>query len=316
MSKVDVIIPVYGKPIYLIETIKSVVNQAFVRNIIIVLDRVDKDFFANLNLNHDNLVVVSSETPGIVAALNLGLENSKAELVARIDSDDIMLPGRISKQLEFLVSNPDYVCVGTSIEIFGNGTNNKIKKYPRTHNKIINQLTYQNSLAHPAVMYRRESVLSAGGYRAVFEGAEDYDLWFRLSKIGKLYNLEEPFTKYRINLGQYSSKFSSYRSELDSLVRIFNMARIEDLSKDFYNELIPINKIIENLEIYSQKIKINQPKLFKKLSNAQEFGSIINFKTLENRKIKRNFALLFYLIRLIIVSPIFSIKIILARINK
>ena len=50
MNDVDVIIPVHGTPIFLSETIQSIINQSFINKIIIVLDRVDKEYFSKLNV--------------------------------------------------------------------------------------------------------------------------------------------------------------------------------------------------------------------------------------------------------------------------
>jgi len=316
MKSVDIVIPVHGKPKYLTETIQSVINQSFVGNIILVLDRVDKSYFSSLNFNKKRCLIIDSENPGIVAALNLGLQRSKAEFIARIDSDDIMFPNRIGKQLKFLVSNPEYVCVGSSIELFGVGKKNKIKKYPGNHNKIVKHLTYQNSIAHPSVMYRRKSVLRAGGYRAIFEGSEDYDLWFRLSKVGKLYNLKEPLTKYRINADQYSSKFSSYRVELDSIVRLFNLASIKKVPIDFFEKSISGDQIKVYLENFMEQINVNQPKMFDKLEYAKKFGFVLNTKKYKHKSVGRNFTMFTSLLRMMITSPFFSIQIILGKICK
>jgi glycosyltransferase involved in cell wall biosynthesis len=313
MNTVDVVIPVHGKPIYLAETLQSIMNQPQVKNILVILDRVDKEYFAALEIPKDKTKVFYSKIPGIVSALNLGLEKSNADFIARIDSDDVMSPSRISTQLEFLISNPEYVCVGTSIELFGNIKKNKIKKYPESHNNIVQHLKFQNSIAHPSVMYRRKKVLDIGGYREVFEGSEDYDLWFRLYSIGKLHNLNAPLTKYRINIGQYSSKFSSYRSELDSLVRIFNLSTIIETPKDFFNKSISESQVREYLKIYLGQIEIHEPKLFSELTQAQKFGDILSLNGSAKKNIDKYFKLFLLFFRFLINSPLLSIRIIIRK---
>jgi glycosyltransferase involved in cell wall biosynthesis len=316
MNKVDVIIPVHGKPIYFAETLQSIMNQPQVKNIIVILDRVDKEYFAALEIPKHKTKVFNSKIPGIVSALNLGLEKSNADFIARIDSDDIMFPGRISTQLDFLMSNPDHVCVGSSLEIFGAGMKKKIKKYPSQHKKIVKHLTYQNAIAHPSVMYRKDSVLAVGGYRRIFEGAEDYDLWFRLSKIGKLYNLKQPLTRYRINSEQYSLKFSPYRSELDSLVRLFNLGFVKVIPKISLNTPATKDQIQEYLRIYSKQMQMEQPKLSNQLLCAQRFGDILNTKSSQRSSVAINFKVLFLIFKLIATSPLFSLKVINGKIFK
>jgi glycosyltransferase involved in cell wall biosynthesis len=316
MSVVDVVIPVFGKPRYFAETIESVVNQPLIKNIIVVLDRVDKEYLVKFKFKSDKIKFYTSNTPGIVSALNLGLEKSKADFIARIDSDDIMLPERIQTQFHFLVSNPGYVCVGSSLEIFGEGMKKKLKKYPCEHKKIVKHLSYQNAMAHPSVMYRKAAVVDVGGYRSIFEGAEDYDLWFRLSKIGKLYNFKEPLTKYRVTSEQYSSKFSSYRSELDSLVRLLNLDSEQNIPKSFFDSPASSHHIKELLEIYSSHLQLKQPGDYEQLLHAQNFGRLLAIKSSKSTQLIRYFKIFFFLTRLIISSPLFAIKVINGKIFK
>jgi hypothetical protein len=69
-------------------------------------------------------------------------------------------------------------------------------------------------------MYRKKAVIDVGGYRKMFEGAEDYDLWMRLSKVGELSNLEGKLTHYRISENQVTRKNSRYQAEIDNCVRL------------------------------------------------------------------------------------------------
>lgn len=316
MSRVDVVIPVFGKPKYFAETVESVVNQPLIENIIVVLDRVDKEYLAKLKFESDKIKFYTSNTPGIVSALNLGLEKSKADFVARIDSDDIMFPERIQAQFHFLISNPGYVCVGSSLEIFGDGMKKKLKRYPSEHKKIVKHLSYQNAMAHPSVMYRKATVVDVGGYRTIFEGAEDYDLWLRLSKFGKLYNFREPLTKYRVTSEQYSSKFSCYRSELDSLVRLLNLDSEHNIPKSFFDSPASSHQIKESLKIYSRNLQLKQRRDYEQLLHAQNFGRILAVKSSKNTKLIRYSKMIILLLRLIISSPQFAMKVINGKIFK
>jgi glycosyltransferase involved in cell wall biosynthesis len=313
MKNVDVIIPVHGTPIYLLETIESISDQQFINKIIIVLDRVDKQYFSNLEINQTNLVIVQSNTPGIVSALNTGLEISTAEFVARIDSDDMMGQKRIQTQLDFFASNPKSVCVGSYIEIFDGTPRNKIKKYPISHKAIINQLTYQNAMAHPSVMFRRKAVLEVGGYRSFFEGSEDYDLWIRLSKVGQLNNINIPLTRYRQNPGQYSSKFSEYRVELDSLVRLLNSWASKAFVNVNYSQTPTGPQVKEYYQNFLKLVKKDDYLLYKKLISAQRFSAAIKYKNIKNRNISASLIFILYIFRLLLISPILSLRIFIGR---
>jgi hypothetical protein len=123
-----------------------------------------------------------------------------------MDSDDVVTKGRFGVQKKFLISHPKYVLVGSNIKLIDKYGNVIKRKYFPSKNYVIKRmLDYYNPIAHPAVMYRRISILEAGSYRAGTEQFEDYDLWFRLIKFGKFKNLRRFFLNYRIHDNQFSS---------------------------------------------------------------------------------------------------------------
>jgi glycosyltransferase involved in cell wall biosynthesis len=318
MNEVDVLLPVFGKPLYISETLDSIIIQPNINKILLILDRVDEKYFKNLDLinKYNNLSIFVSTKPGIVNALNTGLKKSSAEFIARIDADDIMMPGRITSQLNFLLSNPSYVCIGSSIRIFGNVRKSYIKNYHTSNAKINNHLLYQNAMAHPSVMYRRVPVLEVKGYRPLFEGAEDYDLWFRLSKIGKLGNLREPLTKYRINSGQYSNSFAESRVKLDSLVRLFNIASIEEKQLNFFDKPLPLQDLSTLYADLIEVVKIKNFKVYKLLINAEKFGALLVLKSYYHNKILYYPNILYYSVKIFLNSPVFILKVILEKISR
>ena len=230
MLTIDVLLPAHGDAPFISETILSVLPQLSSHDkLIVICDRLSEsamkvlDDFASLD---SRLQYYKCEESGIVAALNFGIDKSVAQLIARIDSDDIMVEGRLDFQKEFLSLHPEYDLVGSQmllIDEFGNYLGST--KYPRTHRGIKRKLTYQNAIGHPSTMFRREAVLNVGGYREDFQGAEDYDLWFRLVRCGKARNLDFKFTKYRIGPHQYTKKLKGPRQrKLEGIIRIQNSA--------------------------------------------------------------------------------------------
>jgi len=75
------------------------------------------------------------------------------------------------------------------------------RAYPITDDEIRRRMIVLNCIAQPAVMARRAALIEAGGYSPRFEFAEDYDLWLRTARLGKLHNLPEPLLSYRIHFG-------------------------------------------------------------------------------------------------------------------
>lgn len=200
---VSVIIPVHGDAPHLVSTIQSIQKQNFKEfEALIILDRASKEiekYARDLTLNSENFKVLVSKLPGISHALNLGIKESSGELIARIDADDLMRKNRLKLQKAFLESHPDVVCVGSQVtKIDVDGVVIGKSSYPVSTKQITTTLLFRNCLAHPSVMYRRPSILEAGGYRPEFDGVEDYDLWLRLSRTGQIRNMNTELTSYRV----------------------------------------------------------------------------------------------------------------------
>lgn len=139
------------------------------------------------------------EPSGLGAALNHGIEHAKGEYIARIDDDDIMLPLRLAKQVEYLDNHPGVSCVGSWFYDKVGNIINPHRKYPTTHKEIVRDLlSLKWGLAHTSVMYRKESFMKAGGYR-ISGGGQDLDLFLQLASIGQLANVDEYLTCYTMS---------------------------------------------------------------------------------------------------------------------
>ncbi len=127
---------------------------------------------------------------GLVAALNLGIAESRADLIARMDADDIMSPERFELQWHFLLGRPDIAVAGCQVELFPDDfVRDGYREYIRwqnscvDHEDIAGNMYVESTLAHPSVMMRRSAIDVVGGYRdGLFP--EDYELWLRLHHAG------------------------------------------------------------------------------------------------------------------------------------
>lgn len=190
--------------------------------------------------------LISRENRGLVASLNELLDAARAPLVARMDADDICRPDRFAWQVGFLSANPDYGVVGTwtenidadagfeasiwpgfpqgpvphsSVRAAGNGQALEWRGWPplsapmqqpTTHEDFLREIeTRRVLLCHSSVMYRRDTVLKAGGYHAAFRHCEDLDLWLRLATLTRLGNIPERLIRYRRYSGQVSNRHAT-----------------------------------------------------------------------------------------------------------
>src|SRR5208283_2026664 len=109
--------------------------------------------------------VISRPNTGIVGALNEMLGLARADLVARMDADDVALPVRFERQVRFLDEHPECVMVGSRVTIIDpDGAPIMVMGEALTHEEIDNALMMaQGQLVyHPVVMFRRQVVLDLG----------------------------------------------------------------------------------------------------------------------------------------------------------
>lgn len=202
--QVSVVIPVWNGEKYLAQAIESILEQDFDDFELIIVDDGSTD--DSLRIAHEftldpRVKVMTQDNSGVVAARNVGLYISRAEFVAFLDSDDIAKPDRISKQVAYLHAHPAVAAVGSHIAYFKESKRLiRVEKLPVGHAQLAVSLETGNALAQPSVMLRKSMAIKAGGYREAFRhGAEDYDLWLRLSERHPLDNLPEVLTLYRVH---------------------------------------------------------------------------------------------------------------------
>ncbi len=129
--------------------------------------------------------IVRTDGVGIARALQLGLEACRGAWVARMDADDVSLPRRFAAQLE-MAARTGADLVATRVSLWGwPAVGAGMARHVAWSNRLVTSrqlsagLFVDSPVVHPSVLFRRRTVLEAGGYR---DGPfpEDYDLWLRL----------------------------------------------------------------------------------------------------------------------------------------
>ena len=202
-QKITVLMPAYNAGRYIREAISSVLAQTYQNFELLIINDGSTDDTASvvLSFNDPKIVLVNKQHEGIAQTLNTGLRMADGYYVARFDADDICMPDRLEKQLNFLNDHPDYVLVGSDAEyILENGDFLFNFKCIAHSNEEVQQNMYVYCpFVHSSVMYKRDAVIRAGGYDAHAHHFEDYLLWTRLAEMGKMQNLREPLLKVRFN---------------------------------------------------------------------------------------------------------------------
>lgn len=151
-------------------------------------------------------VVRLEKNVGLGNALNAGLDYCKHDLVARMDSDDISFPERCEEELAVFWKHPEVSIVsGTVLEFVESPQKITGKReLPEVHKDICRFSKKRNPFNHPAVMFRKSSVMMAGGYSGQYPFFEDYYLWIRMLQKGSQgYNLEQPVLYMRTSKALY-----------------------------------------------------------------------------------------------------------------
>lgn len=225
--KVSIVLPIHGAAPFLMDTIQSVLKVKYQKlEVICVLDRPSdktKKLVIDTVKHNYNWKIHHSLNPGISNALNLGILNSSGDLIARIDSDDIIHPDRITKQVEVMRRKRNVVLVGTQmtfIDVYGKQTGRTY--YPTKNFSIKKLIRVRNCIGHPTVLFSKDVFLKTDGYRTQLDGAEDLDLWFQMSSFGQFINLNEELTQYRISAIQQTNVLKRYPGLMDEAVFISN----------------------------------------------------------------------------------------------
>lgn len=159
---------------------------------------------------------------GLVASLNLGLAEARGEYVARMDADDLSYPERLARQVAFLDAHPDIGAVSSRVDSFdgkewsvwGDFTDPVLIRW---------HLLFTTPVVHPMVTMRTR-IAKDLEYEAAFERSEDYDFFWRFSRVSKIANLPEKLGYYRRD-NEASISRTSRDSQLASYHRLQQRAQ-------------------------------------------------------------------------------------------
>ena len=208
--RVSVVMAVYNAERYLNEAIRSILGQTYDDFEFIIIDDGSTDrssaMLKSFAEGDPRLNLHRQPNSGLIASLNKACGLARGAYVARMDADDISLPRRFEKQVQYLDAYKEIGVLGTWIQDIGaDGQPGPVWPLPTQPATIRWFLMFGNCLAHPSVMMRRELIQSLA-YRAEAVHVEDYDLWIRASSVTGVANIPEVLLKYRVLSRSVSSR--------------------------------------------------------------------------------------------------------------
>jgi len=241
-KKISVIMPVFNtKEEFLREAIESILNQTYSNFEFIIINDGSTNNAEEVICSYkdDRIVYIRQENQGISKSRNIGLKKATGEYIAVFDSDDISLPDRFLKQVNFLDSHPNIGVVSSWVEKIPSNKILKFPEYPKYFDFVVGC-----PIINPVAMIRKDILDKYNiEYDESFSSAIDYDLWTRLIFYTDFYIMQEILLKYRWHENNISVKFNKQQTQ--------NAIKIQNRMMDFLtSDKILQMKILEDA-IYS-----------------------------------------------------------------
>ena len=229
---VSVILPTYNRAWALKTAIDSVLFQNYSNIELIVIDDGSRDNTEELLKGYKNQIrVLTQENTGVSAARNRGIEKSRGEFIALLDSDDSWDKRKISCQMDFFMANPEaLICQTQEVWIRNHKRVNPKIKHKKPSGMIFDQSLNLCLVSPSAVMMKREIFELKGYFNEKFLVCEDYDLWLRISSTIPVFLIDKPYT---IKNGGHKDQLSNLHSQDRFRIRsLKNLLDSNTLTKD------------------------------------------------------------------------------------
>lgn len=206
---VSIVMPVYNAQDYLAEAINSILAQTYQSFEFIIIDDASTDgsleIINKYQKRYPKIIKVISVKKNLNRGgdhcANLGIECARGKYIARMDADDISLPSRLEKQVEFLEKNPKVFLLGSNAYVIdkkGKIIGDKLE--PSSSKEIYKSYTRFHPIIHPSATYRRFVGNKKFSYKIRYDANNDYYTFFSLICQGSVFrNLEEKLIYYRIH---------------------------------------------------------------------------------------------------------------------
>jgi glycosyltransferase involved in cell wall biosynthesis len=270
VPSVSVIMSVWNDEKFLSDAIASILNQSYNDFEFIIVNDGSTDDSMNIvetYASRDNRIrIINQRNKGLTRALNVGIQESRGQYIARMDADDISYSERFALQVQYLEENPDCVLVGGQVELIDeNGarifsspiidiesTTGRMEHLMLDHADIDQALLSQHwPLVHPAIMMRRQAVRDVGGYHEKWKILQDHDLFLKLAEVGQLANLPDVVLQYRRRPGQATKK-----STVHLVVKRINRRAYKRRGRPIPSHLTRLNLLREAIRIKLEDRKL------------------------------------------------------------
>lgn len=230
-TKVSVLMSIYSKEKveYFKKSLNSILEQTYLPDEIVLvkdgpltveLEQVIKEYKNKINMK----MVPLEKNRGLGLALREGVLNCSNEIIIRMDTDDIMHPKKIFEQIKIFTEKKDLILVGTNGDDFNKDIDDIISEriLPEKNEEILKFSKRRCPFIHAGIGFKKSYVIKAGNYQDCF-WFEDYDLFLRMLKLGKGYNIQKKLLYIRSNLDVYKRRggIEYIKKEIKALTKFY-----------------------------------------------------------------------------------------------
>ncbi len=278
---ISVIMSVYNDEKYIRESLDSLLQQTLGDFEVIIIDDCSNDRTAELveEYHEDRFHFIrNKENKGLTYNLNQAIAYASGTYIARMDGDDICLPERFEKQVEYLENHRNLMLISCRAQMFGE--ENLISRIQGSPQELKAMMLIRPVLAHPGFMMRGELVRDFGmRYDETFRSAQDYDFAVRTAERFDIGITKEVLLKYRVHKKQISSSRTGEQMNNADRVRRYQMDRLGielgESQKEIYGLWAKEAKGMKAEHFYKAEA------LVKKIAGSNREKKLYDEKTLE-----------------------------------
>lgn len=222
--RVSVIIPTYNRADTLPEAVESVLAQTYRDFEIVIIDDGSTDGTGEIMRREFEanpfVKILSKDNGGASKARNYGIQRSRSEFIAFVDSDDILLPEKLERQVAVMDSHPEAGLCFTDFLIWGGPKDGStfFTEVGFQGDATLEGLLYGPFLPGPTPMIRRSCLEQTDLFDPAFEVAHDFDLWIRLMALQPAIPMMEVLYRYRVHGEQLTSDVSREHREIRQVI--------------------------------------------------------------------------------------------------
>ena len=284
MPLLSVVMSTYNRENLVKETIDSVLAQTFEDFEFIIIDDFSSDSTFEVLSSYDDKRIhlyKNSSNKGCTFNYHIAQNLAKGKYIAHIDDDDICMPTRFEKQINYLENNPDISLLGTFVETFGENVRPSWVFYTEPE-KIDFLMNFYNPICHSSIIYDKSFAdKNFINYDLSCKCAQDYDFYKQfILKGGKIANLDEVLVKYRMHKVRLTDVYETQQVQISVAEKVKERLLSRFLS---YEEIIELKKLLFDFPYnnYDKQSVLNAFKLvkekalLKKLYSEDTIDSVI-----------------------------------------